>query len=830
MECLKALTELQQMGETLHIPFLEHFFRNFDPQTSKALAISMSHFGVRHLESADYRSAYHQLCDWFYGWNVTDAAEIVDIGGMRSSPKLRRIPREIDISLDVEKQECARISQTFETLFSVSRRGLNRMYIEIDEKIPVLGMGTLAKAKSRVGHSGQGGREAGSDEGLHRFDDKESVWADAAGMVAVEAAITTQVPGLPVLPSGTGLSPSPSMAVENHLQLTSHDDSASFQDDKRHTRLGRVASIQTRSQVRVRDSTKTKGPSVSTRSKKKGDFDRNEISALNSEGNVLVQPQAMNNSTSYHGGETAIQLASPSELEPNLRDVDNASVASSSSSLDESEQVDPGKRNEDSSNDSGDGETEDVDGKQNPPSADGAITGPMAAVLRAVMKDDMDETLRNLRSDIEVVYSDIDRSVDYTLICVGNILVVLAIAELLKDETTFRSYVGHAVEISTAFVSNTLKTTWDLLRREVPRESLTLADLREPLLLRSVVRKVAELRTPQATAEVPNPKLYKIPIRKIHRKVQLLHTLLTSVDVHLLPRFVLAHKNDCKAAAASRYGSSLWLTGGYDGVVRIHDLTARTTLAQYVGHKSVITDVHFARDDSHVVSCSFDRSIKIWNSQTAVCERTLQGHTDSVTSCDVSPDGRFIATGSLDCTVKLWDYNTGECLCTVKKHTRWIKVVRFTPDGRYFASAGLDRRVFFWDVKLMANTQGNVTQSRVIDAHGDYVLDLAMAKPSYVVTCSRDMTIKVFDYVTGQELHTNSLAPSWACTVAFSPDGEFFVTGSFDNNLVIFRTKTGERVRSFRVFNLGVSVVRFAKGMGSLVCGTGEGYLQEIPL
>ncbi|KAJ3344240.1 kinetochore-associated Ndc80 complex subunit nuf2 [Gonapodya sp. JEL0774] len=929
----RALTELQQMGETLNAPFLRHFFRNFDPQSSKPLRITMSHFSVRHFDSADYRSAYHQLCDWFYGWNVTDATEIVpDTAGTKlgSSPKLRRIPRDIDMSLDVEKQECARISQTFETLFAVSRRALNRMYIDIDEKMPVLGMGTLAKAKNRNGQDGTGGGENGSDEGLARFDDKEKVWADAAGMVAVASATSGPMPGLPAtLSNASALSPSPS-GIDELADSAAPPGSASGVADKSHLFVGTSLNRQggkAKSHGRKTPGTKLRVPNGSSLLKPKSSLQMKAGSESESDKPAKssdTTSSALASSPSSPQNNINLQIASPTNLSPENGpelflepplpsrhgssvvetastssvpsadsslskqdahaatfmssilsrddlasssrsasfasphdDSDNESQASSSSSLDESEQfvrrrltkvlieIDDMAANGRSSSMQVNGETEreedeeESDMNEEEAAEDDARklymggTSPantMAAVLRAVMKDDSNQALRNLQSDLEVVYADLDRSVDYTLICVGNILVVLAIAELLRDEVTFRNYVSHAVEISGAFVSNTLKTVWDLLRKEVPRESLTLADLREPLLLRSVVRRVAELRTPPPSAEAPYPKLAKIPIRKIHRKVQLLHSLLVSVDVQLLPRFVLAHKSDCKAAAASRYGASLWLTGGYDGVVRIHDLATRTTLAQYVGHKSVVTDVHFAKDDTHVVSCSFDRTVKIWNAQTAVCERTLQGHTDSVTSCDVSPDGRFVATGSLDCSVRLWDYTTGDCLCVVKKHTRWVKVVRFTPDGRYLASAGLDRRVFFWDVKLMANTKGTVTQSRVIEAHGDYVLDLAMAKPSYVATCSRDMTVKVFDYVTGHELHSNSIAPSWACSVSFSPDGEFYATGSFDNNIVVFRTKTGERVRSFRVFNLGVSVVRFAKGMASVVCGTGEGYLQEIPL
>jgi WD40 repeat protein len=252
-------------------------------------------------------------------------------------------------------------------------------------------------------------------------------------------------------------------------------------------------------------------------------------------------------------------------------------------------------------------------------------------------------------------------------------------------------------------------------------------------------------------------------------------------------------------------------------------------LAQYVGHKSVISDVHFTRNDSHIVSSSYDRSIKIWNSQAAVAEKSLLGHTDSVVSCDVSCDGRYIASGSLDCTVKFWDFATGENIVTIRKHSKWVNLVRFSHDGRYLATSGLDRKVYFWDTKMLANSK-SPSHTRCIDKFNDYLLSMVLIKPCLLLCSSRDSTIRLFDYMSGHELHQTTIAPSWACTLSVSSNEEYFATGSFDNNINIFRMSDFSRVREIRVFNLGIMCIRFPDDLSYVVVGTQEGMLQQIIL
>ncbi|KAJ3075512.1 hypothetical protein HDU98_007885 [Podochytrium sp. JEL0797] len=433
----------------------------------------------------------------------------------------------------------------------------------------------------------------------------------------------------------------------------------------------------------------------------------------------------------------------------------------------------------------------------------------------------------SMQRDVNLCYFAINKSLDYLLVCQSNVILVLAFAELLDLKEVYQKFNAIAHDLSNEFVSNSLKTVWDLLNREL--QNVTLQELRDPSMLRTRMKEVIDLTIRPSSQSKGNPRS---KLKTLYKKFELVHDLFVAVDVHIFPNFVAAHKEGAKTMQFSAFDSNMWLSGGYDTMIRIHDLRAVNShicLSQYVGHKSIITDVHFTKDDSHIISSSFDRTIKIWNSQSASCERTLVGHTDSVMCCDVSSDKRYIVSGSADNSVRLWDFNNGQCVGVIKKHTRWVKLVRFSPDGRFIVSAGLDHKVFIWDIKFVIGSK-NLAPKRYIEDHRDYILDLAMTRPSYLVTVSRDSSVRMYDYNSGNELYKISIAPSWACTVCFSPNGEYFATGSFDNNVTIFNTTNGVKLRQIRCFNLGIMCVRFPRDLSYVAVGTQEGFIQQIPL
>ena len=114
-----------------------------------------------------------------------------------------------------------------------------------------------------------------------------------------------------------------------------------------------------------------------------------------------------------------------------------------------------------------------------------------------------------------------------------------------------------------------------------------------------------------------------------------------------------------------------------------------------------VTGVAFHPTKNLVASCSYDSTIKLWNTDTGAELSTL--------SCD-SPvysidwhDNRITA-GCEDGTIKAFDAQSGDCLSTVRGHSASVNCVDFSPDGLTIASGSgsrfeNDNSVRVWDVK-----------------------------------------------------------------------------------------------------------------------------------
>ena len=77
------------------------------------------------------------------------------------------------------------------------------------------------------------------------------------------------------------------------------------------------------------------------------------------------------------------------------------------------------------------------------------------------------------------------------------------------------------------------------------------------------------------------------------------------------------------------------------------------------GHGGAIFKIVHHPKQPLLITCSADKTVRIWNEDNGSNVRTLSGHTDYVYAVAVSPDGNLIASGSWNGEVKVWKVADG---------------------------------------------------------------------------------------------------------------------------------------------------------------------------
>lgn len=215
-------------------------------------------------------------------------------------------------------------------------------------------------------------------------------------------------------------------------------------------------------------------------------------------------------------------------------------------------------------------------------------------------------------------------------------------------------------------------------------------------------------------------------------------------------------------------------------------------------HSEEVWGVAFAPGGKTALTACLDGNARLWDLETAQVLRAYPCKKQALWTAVMSSDGRWVATGgggalraqSWDYTVRIWDAKTGGCIHELPGHTADVRKLAFTPDGATLVSGAFDGTVRVWDV-----TAG--LERRVIRAHEAFVERVATLPDNRralsvgggqiqrdgtnVVTS--DVAVRMWDLETGDVLFQWTGHRAGIRTLAVSPDGKHFLTGSDDRTV-----------------------------------------------
>ena len=188
------------------------------------------------------------------------------------------------------------------------------------------------------------------------------------------------------------------------------------------------------------------------------------------------------------------------------------------------------------------------------------------------------------------------------------------------------------------------------------------------------------------------------------------------------------------------------------------------------------------------------------------------GHTMQVYSMAFSPDGKTLASCSWDRTIKLWDVETGRQVKIFEDNAAPIYAVIFSPDGKTLASASDSGKVILWNVATgekietfeINSTPTSLTQDK------SFSKSIAFSPDGEFLASGSYRNIKLWNIETGKQMEITANHGDYVSSISFSPDGRTLASGSKDNMIKIWDVETGQIVKAFEVYDKRISFLIFS--------------------
>jgi len=122
------------------------------------------------------------------------------------------------------------------------------------------------------------------------------------------------------------------------------------------------------------------------------------------------------------------------------------------------------------------------------------------------------------------------------------------------------------------------------------------------------------------------------------------------------------------------------LSGSWDGDLRLWNLQQGITTRRFTGHTKDVLSVAFSGDNRQIISASRDKTIKLWNT-LGQCKYTIveDGHNDWVSCVQFSPNPNtpIIVSCGWDKIVKVWNLTNCKLKTNHYGHTAFITLSQF---------------------------------------------------------------------------------------------------------------------------------------------------------
>ncbi|CAG99995.1 Cdc40p [Kluyveromyces lactis] len=288
------------------------------------------------------------------------------------------------------------------------------------------------------------------------------------------------------------------------------------------------------------------------------------------------------------------------------------------------------------------------------------------------------------------------------------------------------------------------------------------------------------------------------------------------------------HKNGTTSLRFIPKTGHLLLSGGNDNIIKLWDFYhERELLRTYEGHSMTIKDLNFTDNGHSFASASFDKWVKIWNTEKGIIDKRLR--FNSVPNCITfhPKDKNQLVVGLSNSEIRHYDLRLSENHGEVQKydhHQGSILALKYFPDGKKLISSSEDKTVRIWENRINIP----IKQISGTAQHSMPWIDINPQGQSFC-TQSMDNTIYTYSMLPKYKRHPNKTfkghnTTGYGIHFAFSPDGQYIASGDSKGQTFIWDWKTTKLLKKFKPFsnNLPVTCIEWNPQETSKLCCAGN--------
>lgn len=127
-----------------------------------------------------------------------------------------------------------------------------------------------------------------------------------------------------------------------------------------------------------------------------------------------------------------------------------------------------------------------------------------------------------------------------------------------------------------------------------------------------------------------------------------------------------------------------------------------------------------------------------------------------------------------------------------KGHSEVVKAVHLSEDGKFLFTGSRDKTIKMWDAR-------NGLEIISFFGHANTVNSLDSNGKGLIASSSADLTVKIWDFTTGEIRWCSPTSQEYMTDLAFSPTNNFLAAGGYDDEVVIYNVQSGDSVTTIPV-------------------------------